>query len=1223
MSEFPTPASARWQFWIDRGGTFTDIVARRPDGRLVTHKLLSDNPEHYADAALQGIRDVLDVPADRPIPADRIGAVKMGTTVATNALLERKGDHTLLLITRGFRDALRIAYQNRPKLFARQIVLPELLYERVAEVGERVSAQGEILVPFEPSSARVPLEDAWRAGIRAVAIVFLHGYRYPEHERRAAELAREIGFTQISVSHQVSPLMKLVGRGDTTVVDAYLSPILRRYVDRVAAELGNVRLLFMQSSGGLTDARRFQGKDSILSGPAGGIVGAARTAARAGFDRIITFDMGGTSTDVAHYAGEYERAFETLVAGVRLRAPMLHIHTVAAGGGSICRFDGSRPRVGPESAGANPGPACYRRGGPLTVTDCNVLLGRIQPEFFPRVFGPGQDQPLDRATVLGQFEKLAEEIRIATGKAYTPAGLAEGFLKIAVENMANAIKQISTQRGHDVTEYTLCCFGGAGGQHACAVADALGMPAIFIHPFAGVLSAYGMGLADARLLKERAIEAPLRVDLLPALEQVFAELERAGRTEMAAQDIPAAQIRIVRTVRLRYAGSDTALSVAAGEAGELADRFAAAHRLRYGFVMPDKELIVEAAAVEVIGGGFDANPSGADAPPLLEREGKARPASQPAATVNLRVAGVEIAAPFHRREDLRPGDRIVGPAIVGETGATTLIDPGWQAEVTARNDLVLSRHQPRPRQVAVGTAVDPIMLEVFNNLFMAIAEQMGVTLANTAHSVNIKERLDFSCALFDQNGELIANAPHIPVHLGSMGEAVRAVIQANGGRFQPGDAYATNAPYHGGTHLPDITVITPVFGEAGRKALFHVASRGHHADIGGIAPGSMPPDSIAIDQEGILLDNFPLVSGGRFRERELLERLAAGPWPARNPRQNLADLQAQIAANEKGARELRRMVAHFGLDTVRAYMGHVQDNAAEQVRRTLDRLRDGAFACEMDNGAIIRVAIRLDRERRSARIDFTGTSPRQANNFNAPRAVCLAAVLYVFRTLVDDDIPLNAGCLRPLEIVIPEDSLLDPRPPAAVVAGNVETSQCVVDALYGALGVMAAAQGTMNNFTFGNDRYQYYETICGGGGAGPGFNGASAVHTHMTNSRLTDPEVLEWRFPVRVEEFRIREDSGGAGRWRGGDGVVRRIRFLERMTAAILSGRRRIAPYGLSGGEPGRVGRNAVERADGAVEELSGTAQVTMRPDDVFAIETPGGGGCDFPENPDDIGRIA
>ena len=1208
----PPEMQGRWQFWIDRGGTFTDLVARRPDGRLVTHKLLSDNPGHYPDAALQGIRELLGVPAGQTIPAERIAVVKMGTTVATNALLERKGDRTLLLITSGFRDALRIGYQNRPRLFARQIVLPELLYERVAEVQERVSAQGEVITPFDPESARAPLEMAFEAGIRAVAICFLHGYRYPEHERLAAALARRIGFSQVSVSHEVSPLMKLVGRGDTTVVDAYLSPILRRYVERVAADLGATRLLFMQSNGGLADAHRFQGKDSILSGPAGGIVGAARTAAAAGFDRLITFDMGGTSTDVAHYAGEYERAFETLVAGVRMRSPMLHIHTVAAGGGSICRFDGTRLRVGPESAGATPGPACYRQGGPLTVTDCNLLLGRIQPEFFPRVFGPGQDQPLDLETVARRFAALAGEVQAATGRTYSATALAEGFLRIAVENMANAIKQVSTQRGYDVTDYALCCFGGAGGQHACAVADALGMSAIFIHPLAGVLSAYGMGLAEVRRLQERALEAPLNPGLMPKLGRVFAELEQAGRAEVLAQAIDAEQIRAVRSVRLRYAGSDTALSVIAGDDREMAGRFAAAHRQRFGFIMPDKGLIVEAAMVEVIGGGVEGvegqttqlktHPN----PPLQGGRGLE---VLPAAMVRLHCEGADRPAPLYRRGDLLPGQCIPGPAIISETGATTLIEPGWQAAVTAGNDLVLTRHRPRPARVAVGTAVDPILLEVFNNLFMAIAEQMGVTLANTAHSVNIKERLDFSCALFDADGQLIANAQHIPVHLGSMGEAVRAVIQANGGRFTPGEVFASNAPYNGGTHLPDITVITPVFDEGGQQVLFFVASRGHHADIGGITPGSMPPDSVTIDQEGVLLDNCRLVSGGRFRERELWERLTAGPWPARNPAQNLADLQAQIAANALGARELRRMVEHYGLATVHAYMGHVQDNAAEQVRRTLDRLRDGSFAYEMDTGAVIRVAIRLDRAGRSARIDFTGTSPQQASNFNAPRAVTLAAVLYVFRTLVDDEIPLNAGCLRPLEIIIPPGSLLDPYPPAAVVAGNVETSQCVVDALYGALGVMAAAQGTMNNFTFGNDRYQYYETLCGGAGAGPGFAGVAAVHTHMTNSRLTDPEVLEWRFPVRVEEFRIRSGSGGAGHWQGGDGAVRRLRFLEPMTAAILSGHRRIPPFGLEGGQPGHTGRNAVERCGGAVEELPGTAQVAMQAGDCFVIETPGGGG--------------
>ena len=1269
--------AGRWQFWIDRGGTFTDLVARRPDGRLLTHKLLSDNPEHYDDAALHGIRHFLGLAKDAPIPAGLIASVKMGTTVATNALLERRGDRTLLLITHGFGDALRIGYQNRPQLFARRILLPERLYERVAEVRERVSAQGEVIQPLDEAGARLALAASHADGIRAVAIVFLHGYRYPEHERQAAALALEVGFTQVSVSHQVSPLPKLVGRGDTTVVDAYLSPILRRYVDRVARDLdgegdgwegkdgdvkdeggkdeggkqadgrdgevkdgedkdredhqgngdpgkdqhqgsrlsgrqdgGRARLLFMQSHGGLAEAGHFQGKDSILSGPAGGLVGAARTAAAAGFDRIITFDMGGTSTDVAHYAGDFERVFDTQVAGVRLRAPMLHIHTVAAGGGSICRFDGTRLRVGPASAGANPGPASYRRGGPLTVTDCNLLLGRLQPDAFPQVFGPDQCQPLDRAIVIQRFQTLAEEVRAATGQALSPVALAEGFLRIAVENMATAIKQISTQRGYDVTHYTLCCFGGAGGQHACAVADALGMPAIFIHPLAGMLSAYGMGLAEARLLKERALEAPWSDESPSVLEKVFAALERAGRDEMVAQDIPLARIRTRRQLRLRYAGSDTALSLAADHLNGVADRFAAVHRQRFGFVMPDKGLIVEAATLEVIGEGF----GGESQDPglaLLEPQGPETPA--PVTRLPLHLGGRETAVLRYRSQDLRPGELIRGPALITELGATTLIEPGWQAEVRTGGALVLTRHLPRPGRVAVGTAVDPILLEVFNNLFMAIAEQMGVTLANTAHSVNIKERLDFSCALFDREGQLIANAPHIPVHLGSMGEAVQSLIRAWGDRFRPGDVFASNAPYSGGTHLPDVTVITPVFGMAGpgaeEEVLFYVASRGHHADIGGITPGSMPPDSLTIDEEGILLDNFLLVRGGRLREEALMAVLRSGPWPVRNPVQNLADLQAQIAANAKGAAELGRMVAHFGLDVVQAYMGHVQDNAAEQVRRALDRLQDGQFACEMDNGALIRVVICLDRAQRRARIDFAGTSPQQPSNFNAPRAITLAAVLYVFRTLVDDDIPLNAGCLRPLEILIPPGSLLDPRPPAAVVAGNVETSQCIVDTLFGALGVLAASQGTMNNLTFGNDRHQYYETLCGGAGAGPGFDGASGVHTHMTNSRLTDPEVLEARFPVRVEEFSLRRGSGGAGRWRGGEGVIRRLRFLEPMTAAILSGRRRIPPYGLQGGAPGQVGRNAVERADGRVEELPGTARIQMAVGDVFLIETPGGGG--------------
>lgn len=1192
-----------WQFWIDRGGTFTDVIARCPDGRLLSHKLLSINPERYADAALQGIRDILNVPQDQPIPSAQIAQVKMGTTVATNALLERQGDPTLLLITRGFRDALRIGYQNRPQLFARHILLPQQLYQQVAEVEERLSAQGELLVPLNLASARAALEAAYQDGIRAVAIVFLHGYRYPAHEQRVAKLAAEMGYTQISESHRVSPLMKLVSRGDTTVVDAYLSPLLRRYVDHVAAELGATRLLFMQSNGGLADARVFQGKDSILSGPAGGMVGAVTTAVSAGFDKIITFDMGGTSTDVAHYAGEYERTFETQVAGVRMRAPMMHIHTVAAGGGSICRFDGTRFQVGPESAGADPGPICYRRGGPITVTDCNVMVGKIQPAFFPAVFGPHQDQPLDRASVAAALQALARDIAAATGNPWTPEAVADGFLQIAIANMANAIKQISTQRGYDVTTYTLCCFGGAGGQHACGVADALGMKTIYIHPLAGVLSAYGMGLADLRLLKERAVEAQLTEALMPALHGALAELETAGRADMEIQGIPADRIQVVKKIHLRYEGSDTAFPVDFADRQGLINAFEAQHRQRYGFIMADKSHLVEAVAVEIIG----------LAEQISDHIPQQRPSRleelAPVASIDLYSAGEQHQALVYRREQLQPADCITGPAILIDSNATTVVEPGWQAKVTAQDDLLLTRIVALPKRVAVGTQVDPVLLEVFNNLFMSIAEQMGVTLANTAHSVNIKERLDFSCALFDRSGQLIANAPHIPVHLGSMGASVQAIIQANRGQMQPGDVYLLNNPYNGGTHLPDVTVITPVFANTGHEILFYTGSRGHHADIGGITPGSMPAYSTTIDQEGVLLDNIKLVDGGQFREAEILALLTAGPHPARNPHQNIADLQAQIAANAKGAQELRKMVEHFGLEVVHAYMQHVQDNAEEQTRRMLVNLNDGSFGYEMDDGNRIRVTVTVDRRARTATIDFTGTAAQTSSNFNAPTAVCQAAVLYVLRTLIDADIPLNAGCLKPIRIVIPPGSLLNPVYPAAVVAGNVETSQCITDALYGALGVMAASQGTMNNLTFGNTWYQYYETLCGGSGAGPGFEGTAAVHTHMTNSRLTDPEVLEWRFPVRVEDFRIRADSGGQGRWCGGDGVVRRIRFCEPMTVTILSGHRRVPPYGLAGGAPGAVGRNWIARRDGRIEAVAGVATITVAAGDVLIIETPGGGG--------------
>ena len=1194
-----------WQFWIDRGGTFTDIVARKPDGRIVTHKLLSENPEQYRDAAVAGIRHLLGVAEGEPVPVADIEAVKMGTTVATNALLERKGERTALAITRGFRDALRIAYQNRPRLFDRHIVLPELLYSHVMEIDERMGAHGEVVVPIDEEATRAGLQAAFDNGLRSLAIVFMHGYRFTGHEAITARIAREIGFTQVSVSHEVSPMMKLVARGDTTVVDAYLSPILRRYVDQVAGQMPNVNLQFMQSNGGLTDARTFQGKDSILSGPAGGIVGMVRASQLAGFDRVIGFDMGGTSTDVSHFSGEFERVFETQVAGVRMRAPMMSIHTVAAGGGSILHFDGSRYRVGPDSAGANPGPASYRRGGPLAVTDCNVMLGKIQPAHFPKVFGPDANEPLDVDAVRTAFCAMARDIGDATGATPAPEQVAEGFIQIAVGNMANAIKQISVQRGHDVTEYALTSFGGAGGQHACLVADALGMKTVFIHTLAGVMSAYGMGLADQTSMRESAVEQRLDELALATLEERLAVLGQGVTGELLKQGVARERIELVRRVHLRYEGTDSAIIVLFDEPGNMKAQFETAYKKRFSFLMPSKALVVEAVSVEAIGkSDAPAESFASDIP------GRSTPL-MPHERVRMFGAGEWHETGLFKRAGMRPGDVIKGPGIIAEDNSTTIVEPGWQAQVTSFNHLVLTRVEALPERRAIGTTADPVMLEIFNNLFMSIAEQMGLRLQNTAYSVNIKERLDFSCALFDARGNLIANAPHMPVHLGSMGESIKTVMRENKGKMRPGDVFMLNDPYHGGTHLPDVTVISPVFDEAGETILFYVGSRGHHADIGGTTPGSMPPDSVTIEQEGVLINNFKLVDGanGLLRDAETRALLAGARYPARNPDQNMADLRAQVAANQKGVDELRKMVAHFGLDVVQAYMGHVQDNAEEAVRRVITALKDGDYTYQLDNGALIQVAIKVDHATRSATIDFTGTSGQLENNFNAPSAVCMAAVLYVFRTLVDDEIPLNAGCLKPLNVIIPPGSMLNPHYPASVVSGNVETSTCITNALYGALGVLAASQGTMNNFTFGNAKYQYYETISGGSGAGEGFDGTDVVQTNMTNSRLTDPEILEFRFPVRLESYEIRPASGGAGRWHGGNGGVRKVRFLEPMTAAILSNNRIYAPFGMAGGGEGARGVNSVIRTDGRVEQLAHIGKTDMQAGDIFVIETPGGGG--------------
>ncbi|MDQ0326642.1 5-oxoprolinase (ATP-hydrolyzing) [Rhodopseudomonas julia] len=1216
-------AGRKWDFWIDRGGTFTDVVARNPAGTLSAMKLLSENPGAYDDAAIEAIRRFLEVPAGETMPSEKIGAVKMGTTVATNALLERKGERTALLITRGFRDALRIGYQARPDIFAKKIILPDLLYDRVEEVDERVRADGTVEAAPDEAAIRTTLRALKDDGFDALAIVFMHAWKYPEHEATVAKIARDMGFTQVSVSHETSPLVKLVGRGDTTVVDAYLSPILARYIARVARDLGiketadpaephdpdAPRLMFMMSSGGLTAAELFAGKDAILSGPAAGVVGATETAKMAGLDKIIGFDMGGTSTDVSHYAGDLERAFETEVAGVRMRAPMMRIHTVAAGGGSILSYASGRFQVGPASAGADPGPAAYRRGGPLTVTDANIMAGKIRAENFPAIFGPNQDEPLDIEAVKQGFEALAEEIGPdENGRHRTPEEIADGFLKIAVENMANAIKKISVERGHDVTHYALSCFGGAGGQHACQIADRLGMQKVHIHPLSGVLSAYGMGLADVRANKSRATVLPLAADAESELQRVESELEEEARRELQDQAISDSAITIIAKAHLRYEGTDTPIPVPFGRAAEMRSDFEDAHRAQFGFIYDDKPLIAEQVEVEAVGGGADIDEPETDT---------TSEDIQPQTTIRFFSAGAWHDAAIAQRAELFPGARLKGPALIIEDHQTIVIEPGWSAEITAKNHVILTRTEAMARDHAIGTKADPVLLEIFNNLFMSIAEQMGVTLQNTAYSVNIKERLDFSCAVFGPNGTLVANAPHMPVHLGSMDRSVETVREKNPD-IRPGDVYALNAPYNGGTHLPDITVVTPVFAESGDEArnqiLFWVASRGHHADVGGVAPGSMTPRATNVDEEGVLIDNFKLVDQGRFREDALRELLTDHRYPCRNPDQNIADLKAQIAANEKGVAEMRKMVAEFGLDVVQAYMRHVRDNAAESVRRVIESLKDSEFSVETDQGAVIKVAITVDKENRSAKVDFTGTSEAKENNFNAPAPVTRAAVLYAFRVMVEADIPMNAGCLEPIEIVLPKGSMLSPEYPRAVVAGNVETSQQVTNALFGALGAMAASEGTMNNLTFGNATYQYYETICSGSPAGTmndgtGFHGTDGVHVHMTNSRLTDPEVLEMRYPVLLEDFHIRHGSGGRGAFSAGSGTRRTIRFLEEMDCAILSSHRKVAPHGLKGGEAGHVGKTEVRRLDGSLEELEGADQTLLKAGEAVIVTTPTGGG--------------
>jgi 5-oxoprolinase (ATP-hydrolysing) len=1180
-----------WRFYVDRGGTFTDIVAESPEGALSSLKLLSQDTR-YDDAALEGIRRCLGLPTNTPIPSERVAELRMGTTVATNALLERKGERVLLVTTRGLKDQLRIGYQNRPKLFALKIERPDMLYEEVLEADERVSAEGEVLRPLDAVKLKAALEAARARGFETCAILFMHGYRYPAHERCAAEIAAQAGFTQISTSYDTVPLMKFVSRGDTTVADAYLSPVLARYANRISRALGdNPRLFFMTSNGGLAAPEFFRGKDAIVSGPAGGVVGMAETGLEAGFDHTIGFDMGGTSTDVSRFDGVYDRVYETEVAGVRLRVPMMAIHTVAAGGGSILHYDGARFRVGPDSAGADPGPMCYRRGGPLTVTDANVMTGKLSPDYFPRLFGPNADAPLDDASVRAGFEALASEI------GRKPEDVADGFIRIAVENMANAIKRISVARGYDTRRYVLNCFGGAGGQHACLVADALGMTKIFIHPFSGLLSAYGMKLAGLRALRQRAVGKMLDDALVPQLRTMADALASEAAADIAAQGGKAADIKA--TIHIRYDGSDTTLAVPLDSYDAMAQHFAQMHAQLFGFGFEGKKLIAESIEVEASSAAKHSSTSRAQPHQDMKRE--VLPPTR------LYSGGRWLKAAVHRTDALDTGASIAGPALLIEPHQTIVVEPGWRAEITQARAVVLTRAVPKTAAKHAGAEIDPVLLEVFANLFMAIAEEMGATLQNTASSVNIKERLDFSCAIFDAEGGLVANAPHMPVHLGSMGDCVTAIVAKHGADMRPGDFFVTNAPYDGGTHLPDVTVVAPVFVDGVRR--YYVASRGHQADIGGITPGSMPPFSSDISEEGALFDGIRMIRDGHFDEAAIRDVLGAGEFPARNPDQNIADLKAQAAACTRGIEELKRAVALYGADTVTAYMRHVQDNAEESVRKVIGALTDGAFAMPMDSGTEIRVKVSVDQATRSARVDFTGTSTQQKTNLNAPRSVTKAAVLYVFRCLVESDIPMNAGCLKPIEIVIPNGTLLSPRPPGAVAGGNVETSQAVVDALFGALGVMAASQGTMNNLTFGNTRHQYYETICGGAGAGATFDGQSAIHTHMTNSRLTDPEILEARYPVLLEEFSIRRGSGGAGAHHGGDGTIRRIRFREAMTAAILSTRRETAPFGLAGGEPGAKGETAIIRKSGETIMLKGRDEIEVEAGDQIAIATPGGGG--------------
>ena len=1200
-----------WQFWIDRGGTFTDIIARHPDGTLLCRKYLSENPESYDDAAVYGIKSMLDIHQSDPVPDGLIDKIKMGTTVATNALLERKGDDVLLAVTKGFKDALEIGYQARPDTFALKIEKPDILYTRVVEINERVSAKGEVLQTLDIELSKKALNTAYNQGLTAIAIVLMHGYQYSQHEKQLMQLAKEIGFSQISASHEVSPLQKLISRGETTLVDAYLTPILLRYIQNISKGLNQhkpAQLLFMQSSGGLTSADTFRGRDAILSGPAGGIVGAVHTAKLAGFDKIIGFDMGGTSTDVSHYAGEFEKAYETEVAGVRMRVPMLHIHTVAAGGGSVLRYQDGRFRVGPESAGALPGPICYRRNGKLAVTDINLCLGKIQADFFPSIFGPEQNLPLDKTNSLQAFADIANNI----DDGRSAEDVAEGFLAIAIQHMAQAIKKISVSRGYDVSNYVLNCFGGAGGQHACLVAEKLGIKTVLLHRYSGILSAYGMGLADIKVERQRVANSLMQSGDIQAIDFAIEQLKQANLEDLNKQGLSNSQITHHCSALLKYLNTDTSLNISLDSLSEMQNSFTEQHQQQFGFFAPDKPIIIDTLIVESYGGAekiTEAKQTLASDLPIKIQTFR-----------QIYSQGQWLNAPVIKLSSLRFGHEVVGPAIIVEPTGTIIVEKNWRVKVNVNGHLVLHFEAVKkvldPDSTSQETTLnkaDPVTLELFNSAFMSIAQQMGIVLRNTSQSVNVKERLDFSCAIFDATGNLIANAPHVPVHLGSMDASVKVIINGTQS-IHAGDVFVQNNPYNGGSHLPDITVITPVFDAANHSILFYVASRAHHEDVGGIAPGSMSSLATDIHQEGILLDSVKLVEQGDFQVTRLETLFSSGAYPARNIPQNMADLMAQTAANKTGVNELLKLVEQHSLKTVYAYMQHIQDSAKTSVQKVIAGLEDGEFCYPLESGASIVVKISIDKTKLRACIDFTGTSAQQNNNLNAPKAITQAAVMYVFRCLVNDDVPLNAGCMQALDIIVPEGSLLNPRFPAAVVAGNVETSQAVTNALFAALGVLGSSQGTMNNLTFGNERYQYYETICSGspGGMdskGKGFHGVAAVHTHMTNTRMTDPEILEQRYPVILKEFRIDRDSGGKGKYNAGDGITRTITFLEDMQCSILSGHRITPPYGLKGGEVGRVGRNWLTKPNGEQLDLAGCEHTAVVAGDSISIQSPTGGG--------------